>query len=30
MQGFKENVDVHITYDGTGRKRVQVMVKKSI
>lgn len=24
MQGFKENVDVHITYDGTGRKKVQV------
>ena len=28
MQGFKENVDVHITYDGTGRKRVQVNGKE--
>lgn len=27
-QGFKENVDVHITYDGTGRKRVQVNGKE--
>ena len=28
MQGFKENVDVHITYDGTGRKKVQVNGKE--
>ena len=25
---FKENVDVHITYDGTGRKKVQVNGKE--
>ena len=23
-QGFKENVDVHVTYDGTGKKKIQV------
>ena len=23
-QGFKENVDIHVTYDGTGKKKIQV------
>ena len=23
-QGFKKNVDVHVTYDGTGKKEIQV------
>ena len=27
-QGFKENVDVHITYDGTGRKKIRVNGKE--
>lgn len=28
IQGFKENVDVHITYDGTGSKKIQVNGKE--
>lgn len=27
-QGFKENVDIHVTYDGTGSKKIQVNGKE--
>ena len=29
-QGFKENVDIHVTYDGTGKRRLQVNGKRCL